>query len=108
MSDTPCGDNPSGASHRRHSPALVSPAIASAAVERGARFIDIRREGFRARTRGLPQAEIVDNLELAGAFVDRRDPRRSLCSVVRSRVQDPLTLKQLLAAVSDAGGGAHE
>lgn len=54
---------------------LVSPGVAAAAVRGGARFIDVRSDGFRARTGGLPEAEIVAKDRLDEAFADRFDPR---------------------------------
>ncbi|MCW2747551.1 MAG: Rhodanese domain protein [Nocardioidaceae bacterium] len=58
-----------------HAAVLVSPAIAALAVQGGARFIDVRSDGFRARTGGLPQAEIVAKDRLAEAFADTSDTR---------------------------------
>jgi rhodanese-related sulfurtransferase len=58
-----------------HAVVLVSPAIAAAAVEGGARFIDVRSDGFRARTGGLPQAEIIAKDAIDAAFADASDTR---------------------------------
>ena len=74
MTETTACDLPA-APQTTHAALLVSPAIAAAAVDGGARFIDVRSEGFRARTGGLPQAEIVDKPDLAEAFADRHDSR---------------------------------
>jgi rhodanese-related sulfurtransferase len=74
MTDTTTCDVPSGA-ETTHAAVLVSPVIAAATVHGGARFIDVRSEGFRARTGGLPEAEIVDKADLAEAFADRTDTR---------------------------------
>lgn len=54
---------------------LVSPVVAAAAVQGGARFVDVRSDGFRARTGNLPQAEIVAKERLGEAFADRTDTR---------------------------------
>lgn len=51
--------------------ALVSAGIAAAAARGGARFIDVRSEGGRARTGGLPEAEIVSKDVLDETFADR-------------------------------------
>jgi rhodanese-related sulfurtransferase len=58
-----------------HAAVLVSPAIAHLAVQGGARFIDVRSDGFRARTGGLPEAEIVAKDTLDEAFADTSDTR---------------------------------
>lgn len=58
-----------------HTAVLVSPAIAAAAVAGGARFIDVRSDGFRARTGGLPQAEILAKERIDEAFADTSDTR---------------------------------
>lgn len=63
------------APHTAHSAVLVSPVIAAAAVQGGARFIDVRSDGFRARTGGLPQAEIVAKDRLDEVFADASDRR---------------------------------
>lgn len=55
--------------------ALVSPSIAAALVRGGARFIDVRSDGFRARTGGLPEAEIVAKDRIDDAFADLSDSR---------------------------------
>jgi len=75
MTETTTACDLPAAPQTTHSAVLVSPAIAAAAVDGGARFIDVRSEGFRARTGGLPQAEIVDKPALAEAFADREDVR---------------------------------
>ena len=54
---------------------LVSPLLAAAAVQGGARFIDVRSDGFRARTGGLPEAEIVAKDTVDEAFADTSDTR---------------------------------
>jgi rhodanese-related sulfurtransferase len=47
---------------------LVSPTIAAAAVSGGALLVDVRSEGFRAKTGGLPQAIIADRTRLNEEF----------------------------------------
>ncbi|HWH25442.1 MAG TPA: rhodanese-like domain-containing protein [Pseudolysinimonas sp.] len=47
---------------------LVSPAFAAAAVAGGALLVDVRSDGYRERTGGLPQAVVADRDKLAEQF----------------------------------------
>ena len=89
---------------------LVSPAIAAAAVERGARFIDVRSDGFRARTGGLPQAEIIAKDRLDEAFADAADTRPIvvICGSINGSgpVADQLVAKGFANVVHVDGGFA--
>jgi rhodanese-related sulfurtransferase len=79
MTDTTLTDHPTCdvpvAPATTHTATLVSPAIAALAVQGGARFIDVRSDGFRARTGGLPQAEIIAKDAVDEAFADATDDR---------------------------------
>lgn len=74
MTDTPTCDLPEVPSTARTA-ALISPAAAAAAVRDGARFIDVRSDGFRARTGGLPQAEVIAKDAIDASFADTSDTR---------------------------------
>ena len=89
---------------------LVSPLLAAAAVQGGARFIDVRSDGFRARTGGLPQAEIIAKDRLDEAFADAADTRPVvvICGSINGSgpVADQLVAKGFANVVHVDGGFA--
>lgn len=93
-----------------HSVGLVSPAIAAAAVAGGARFIDVRSDGFRARTGGLPDAEILAKERIDEAFADTSDirPVVVICGSVNGSgpVAEQLVAKGFVNVVHVDGGFA--